>query len=70
MTMKSPLVPVILNEAASEIEAQYLDSNKANTQLNWQPRYGFDEGLRRTIAWYTAFFKEERAKCTAEAVLL
>jgi CDP-glucose 4,6-dehydratase len=50
--MKSDLEPVILNEASNEIREQYLDSSKAQTQLNWQARFGFEEGLPRTVEWY------------------
>jgi CDP-glucose 4,6-dehydratase len=50
--MKSDLEPVILNEASNEIREQHLDSGKAHTLLNWRARFGFEEGLPRTIAWY------------------
>jgi len=50
--MKSDLQPVILNEATNEIREQYLDSSKAHTLLNWRARFGFAEGLPRTITWY------------------
>ena len=29
-----------------------IDSRKIREQLGWSPRVGFDEGLRRTVAWY------------------
>lgn len=44
--------PTILNNASNEIPVQCLDSTKAKTQLNWKPRYGFDEGLKITVEWY------------------
>lgn len=50
--MDSRLEPIILNEASSEIRAQHLDSSKAQTKLNWRARFGFEEGLPRTIEWY------------------
>lgn len=31
-----------------------LDSSKARTRLGWQPRWGIEEGLRNTVAWYQA----------------
>jgi len=46
------LQPVILNEAAKEILRQYLDCSKARRLLNWAPRFGMEQGLRETIAWY------------------
>ena len=44
--------PEILNQASSEIREQYLSAEKAAEQLGWRPRFGMDEGLRRTIDWY------------------
>lgn len=52
------LQPVVLNQASAEIREQFLDATKARTRLGWSPRYGMDEGLRRTIAWYKNFFEE------------
>jgi CDP-glucose 4,6-dehydratase len=49
---RADVKPVILNQANNEIPVQCLDSKKAQTLLNWKPRYGFDEGLKQTIAWY------------------
>lgn len=50
--MKSNLEPVILNEASNEIREQFLDSAKARSELGWNARFGFEEGLARTIDWY------------------
>ncbi len=50
--MGTNLEPVILNEASGEIREQSLDSTKANDVLEWRARFGFDEGLSRSIAWY------------------
>jgi len=36
----------------AEIPAQHLDSTKARTMLGWQPKYTFEEGLKKTIKWY------------------
>lgn len=54
--MDSPLEPEIRNEASNEILAQYLSARKAREQLGWRPLYSLDEGLKRTIRWYKAFF--------------
>lgn len=35
-----------------EIDAQYLSGEKMRTRLDWAPKIGLDEGLRRSIAWY------------------
>lgn len=51
------LEPVVLNEASHEIGRQYLSSEKAHRVLNWRARYSLDEGLRRTLTWYRAFFQ-------------
>lgn len=54
--MKSDLCPDIRNEASNEIREQYLSSAKARRVLGWAPSFTMDEGLRRTIAWYTQYF--------------
>jgi CDP-glucose 4,6-dehydratase len=52
------LKPVIRNEATNEIQDQFLSARKARRELGWRPRYTVEEGLRETIAWYEAWFKE------------
>jgi len=54
--MGSNLKPVILNRGNHEIRHQYLDASKARRLLGWSPRYTIDEGLKRTIEWYRAYF--------------
>jgi CDP-glucose 4,6-dehydratase len=54
------LEPVVLNEATHEIPMQYLDCAKARRVLEWQPRHSLEEGLTRTIEWYTEYFAERR----------
>ncbi len=49
---------VIRNNATSEIREQYSSSEKARRLLNWQPRRGLEEGLRRTVAWYSAWLAQ------------
>jgi CDP-glucose 4,6-dehydratase len=53
--MGSNLKPVILNEASNEIRRQYLSSAKARKLLKWRPLVTLDEGLERTISWYSDF---------------
>jgi CDP-glucose 4,6-dehydratase len=56
------LRPIVQNIANSEIREQYLDAEKAKLILGWAPRCGMEEGLRRTIDWYSNFLGEhERA---------
>ncbi len=35
-----------------EIQRTYLESSKAQRELGWSARVGFDEGLRRTVEWF------------------
>ena len=55
--MHSTLEPEILGEASHEIPHQYLSARKARELLNWQPLFTLEEGLRRTIAWYTNYLQ-------------
>ena len=59
---REDLEPRILNEARSEITHQYLSAKKAKEILGWKPKYTLEEGLRRTIKWYGAFFSERGNK--------
>ena len=54
----SDLEPRILSEASNEIRDQFLSSAKARRTLDWSPRYGLEEGLKRTISWYREFLGE------------
>lgn len=49
------LAPELRNEAKNEIPHQYLKAAKARQMLGWHPQFSLDEGLRRTIAWYSDF---------------
>ncbi len=51
--MNSSLRPVVLGEANHEIKHQYLDAGKAARMLGWRPSFTLEEGLVRTIDWYT-----------------
>lgn len=56
--MKLDLVPDIRNEASNEIRHQYLSAAKARRLLDWKPLFTLDEGLTRTIDWYTQFLTQ------------
>ena len=58
--MGSTLRPEVRNEASNEIRHQYLSAERARRVLGWHPLFGLDEGLGRTIEWYTEFFSHGR----------
>jgi len=58
--MGTDLEPDVRGEASHEIHAQYLDATRARTELGWKPEVGLDEGLRRTAAWYRAWWERDR----------
>ena len=54
----SSLKPIIQGKNYGEIQAQYLDSSKATARLGWKPKYGIEEGLKKTISWYKNYLKD------------
>lgn len=54
--MDSNLQPIVLGQASNEIKHQYLDASKARDTLHWRPLFTFEQGLQRTIQWYSNFF--------------
>jgi len=62
LMQKHHLQPKILNEAKSEIKAQYLSSKKARMLLEWMPRYSLERGLKETITWYETYFEKNKNK--------
>ena len=59
---RTDLKPVILNQGANEIPAQFLDTNKAARMLNWHPAYTFEQAMHRTIGWYQQLMDSETLK--------
>lgn len=57
--MGSELEPEVRNEAQHEIKHQYLSAAKAREVLGWSPLFTLDQGLERTIAWYSDFLRRE-----------
>jgi CDP-glucose 4,6-dehydratase len=51
--MNSHVSVTIRDNATYEIRNQYLDATKANERLAWRPAVSMEEGLQRTIAWYS-----------------
>jgi len=60
--MGSELQPEIRNQARHEIRHQHLSAARARRELGWSPQFSLEEGLRRTIAWYTDFLASPQAK--------
>ena len=63
------LKPVILGENRGEIRDQWLSSRKARAELGWAPAFSIDDGLRETIAWYVAYFRQQPAPREVDAPL-
>jgi len=59
---KPEVEPDLLGEAKHEIQHQYLDAGKAREVLSWKPQFTLDEGLERTIKWYSAFLSDSSKK--------
>ena len=53
---KEYLIPQLSEKPRLGIPSQYLSSQKAKDLLGWEPLVSFEEGLQRTIDWYTAYF--------------
>lgn len=34
-----------------------IDSSKLQNELNWKPKYTFEEGIKETISWFEKYFK-------------
>jgi len=57
--MNSDLAPVVQGQASNEIRLQYLSAAAARQELGWKPLFDIEEGLKRTVEWYTAFFESQ-----------
>lgn len=57
----STLKPVIQGHNNGEIKAQYLNSTKATTLLGWQPKFGLEEGLKKTVSWYQTYLEASKS---------
>ncbi len=64
----SPVEPVTMDNVQAEIRHMQLSSEKARRRLRWRPRIGFDEGLRRTVAWYQHYFQAREASSPAAEI--
>lgn len=43
-------------QRSKEIEEQYVSFNKATKLLKWRPKTILDQGLKKTILWYSRYF--------------
>ncbi len=55
---RSQLEPVTTDSVQAEIRDMQLSAEKARRLLGWNPRIGFDEGLKRTVAWYQGYWRK------------
>ena len=53
--MNTNITPDVRGEELKEIQHQYLSAEKARNILSWKPLFSMDEGLKKTIDWYTKF---------------
>lgn len=51
--MGKEIEPIFEPARAGDVRDSQADSERARTQLNWEPRVTLDEGLQRTIAWFS-----------------
>jgi CDP-glucose 4,6-dehydratase len=65
--MNSDLTPDVRNEASNEIVHQSLSAAKAREFLGWSPLFSLEEGLRRTIDWYSDFLCSSRVPVPHES---
>lgn len=52
-TMKVDTPCIMLNQASNEIPEQHLLSAKARKMLNWKPEFTIEQGLEKTVRWYS-----------------
>ena len=56
--MQSGIKPIIENNSpATEIDEQWLSTDRASVLLGWHPTKPLDQGLEETIAWYREYLK-------------
>ncbi len=60
--MGSELMPDVQNQPLKEIRRQYLSAQRARELLGWAPAFTVDQGLERTIAWYSRMFEQQPSR--------
>jgi CDP-glucose 4,6-dehydratase len=54
LTGRNDITPVTINNPrGQEIVNQYLSIEKSQRELGWNPQYTIEEGLKKTIDWYS-----------------
>lgn len=54
MGLENKIKPVILGKIIpGEIDKQYLSAKKVRDLLNWKPKISLEDGVRKTIEWYS-----------------
>ncbi len=48
----------ILNSAKNEIPTQYLSWEKVKKVIGWEPKTSFEDGIKKTFAWYQRYYSE------------
>ena len=56
LSKKNVSIQHVESKRQGEISLQYMSSNKAKRILSWKPSVTLDEGLKKTIAWYSNYF--------------
>lgn len=52
--MGSSVKPVHAEPRAGDVRDSQADSRRAREMLGWTPKVGFEEGIRRTVEWFTS----------------
>lgn len=60
-----PIEPIVNNNVQVEIPHMHLSSEKAEDLLDWKPKYHFEDGLKRTVDWYSEYFMASDSKSMA-----
>ncbi|MDP8212332.1 MAG: GDP-mannose 4,6-dehydratase [Candidatus Zapsychrus exili] len=62
-TMGKPhLKPIHSKKSTAEIPSQYLSIAKIKKMIGWKPEISLEEGTKRTVDWYSDFFKSNNVK--------
>jgi len=48
--------PVYKPPRLGDIRASYASINRAKALLRWSPRVGLEEGVRRTVEWFSKLY--------------